>query len=42
MKQLIKRLFCKHGPWVLLAIEWDGAAVVKCDKCGKLKRVAPW
>lgn len=31
--------FCRHGPWQILGIGWDGTSLVKCKKCGKQKEV---
>lgn len=38
MKKFFKRFFCKHGPWRILSIGWDGETTVECQKCGKIKR----
>lgn len=39
MREFMKRLLCRHGPWRILNIEWDGVTVCECRKCGKIKRV---
>ncbi len=37
MKEFIKRLLCRHGPWRIVAIGYDGCCTVACKKCGKIK-----
>lgn len=35
LKAFFVRLTCPHKVVTLLAIEWDGTVVYRCDRCGK-------
>lgn len=34
-----KGVFCRHGPWQILGIGWDGTTLARCRKCGRQKEV---
>lgn len=35
LKVFFTRLMCCHRVGTLVAIEWDGVAVYRCESCGK-------
>lgn len=41
MRNFFKRLFCRHrgAVWDIQQISYDGATVIKCRNCGKIKWV---
>lgn len=39
MKRFLKRLLCRHGPWRIVYVGWDGVTSAMCKKCGTVKSV---
>lgn len=41
MFKFLKRLFCRHkgSVWKVVDISYDGATIIECIHCGKVKRV---